>query len=100
MFIGDNLNDAIQEPRLASSDMSMNAMDMDMGTFFKEEFDIDMEEENYEKIDVPDFRGGRRGRFIHDFNANKTGNKSSNFVKSVLQNSYIYVLNIVKVMMI
>uniref|UniRef100_A0A6M2DHU4 Integral membrane protein 2 n=1 Tax=Xenopsylla cheopis TaxID=163159 RepID=A0A6M2DHU4_XENCH len=73
MYIENNLDDAIQEPRLASSDMSMNSMDMDLGTFFKEEFDLDIEDENYEKIDVPDFRGGRRGRFIHDFNANKTG---------------------------
>ncbi|KAJ9578195.1 hypothetical protein L9F63_005584 [Diploptera punctata] len=41
--------------------------------FFQEEFDIDLENENYEKINVPDFRDGRRGRFIHDFNSNKTG---------------------------
>ena len=43
------------------------------GTFFKERFEIDLENEHYEKIDVPDFRGGRQGRFIHDFNINKTG---------------------------
>ncbi len=34
---------------------------------FKEEFDIDVEFEQYEKIEVPDFSHGRRGRFIHDF---------------------------------
>jgi hypothetical protein len=35
--------------------------------FFNEEFDIDVEFEQYEKIEVPDFSHGRRGRFIHDF---------------------------------
>ncbi|XP_067007927.1 integral membrane protein 2C isoform X2 [Anabrus simplex] len=42
-------------------------------SFFKEEFEMNLETNDYEKIDVPDFRGGRRGRFIHDFNSNKTG---------------------------
>ncbi|XP_050485387.1 integral membrane protein 2B isoform X2 [Bombus huntii] len=42
-------------------------------SFFKERFEIDLENEHYEKIDVPDFRGGRQGRFVHDFNINKTG---------------------------
>lgn len=37
-------------------------------SFFKERFEIDLENEHYEKIDVPDFRGGRQGRFVHDFN--------------------------------
>lgn len=36
-------------------------------TFFDEEFDIDIEYEEYERIEVPDFSHGRRGRFIHDF---------------------------------
>ncbi|XP_015607752.1 uncharacterized protein LOC107273760 [Cephus cinctus] len=40
---------------------------------FKERFEIDLENEHYEKIDVPDFHGGRQGRFIHDFSINKTG---------------------------
>jgi hypothetical protein len=39
------------------------------GGFFQEEFEIDLENEDYEKINVPDFRDGRRGRFIHDFNS-------------------------------
>lgn len=38
-----------------------------MNNFFKEEFEIDLEHEEYEKIDVPDLRGGRQGRYIHDF---------------------------------
>lgn len=41
--------------------------------FFQEEFDIDIEFEQYERIEVPDFSHGRKGRFIHDFTANKTG---------------------------
>ncbi|XP_017784330.1 PREDICTED: integral membrane protein 2B [Nicrophorus vespilloides] len=39
---------------------------------FKEKFEVDMDDE-YEKIDVPDFKDGRDGRFIHDFNTNTTG---------------------------
>ena len=34
---------------------------------FDQEFDLDMEFNQYEKIEVPDFSNGRRGRFIHDF---------------------------------
>lgn len=41
--------------------------------FIQEEFEIDLNREEYEKIIVPDFRDGRSGRFIHDFNTNKTG---------------------------
>lgn len=40
--------------------------------FFQENFEIDADNK-YEKIDVPDFRNGRNGRFIHDFNTNYTG---------------------------
>ncbi|CAH1113819.1 unnamed protein product [Psylliodes chrysocephalus] len=40
--------------------------------FFQEDFQID-DDKKYEKIDVPDFRDGRSGRFIHDFNTNTTG---------------------------
>lgn len=43
-------------------------LDHEINNFFKERFEIDLENERYEKIDVPDFRGGRQGRFIHDFN--------------------------------
>lgn len=38
-----------------------------------EQFELDLENQDYEKIDVPDFRDGRSGRFIHDFNTNITG---------------------------
>lgn len=39
---------------------------------FQESFEIDLENER-EGVDVPDFRGGRQGRFLHDFNINLTG---------------------------
>ncbi|XP_070492377.1 uncharacterized protein [Chironomus tepperi] len=41
--------------------------------FFKEEFEIkDDEKESYSDIKIPDFREGRRGRFIHDYKNNQT----------------------------
>ncbi|KAJ8975993.1 hypothetical protein NQ317_006290, partial [Molorchus minor] len=39
---------------------------------FQESFEIDSDLQ-YEKINVPDFRDGRSGRFVHDFNTNITG---------------------------
>lgn len=38
--------------------------------YFREDFEID---DTYEKINVPDFNGGRHSKFIHDFKINKTG---------------------------
>ncbi|XP_060823854.1 uncharacterized protein LOC132911301 [Bombus pascuorum] len=55
-----------------ATDIAKN-VDNIKSSFFKERFEIDLENEHYEKIDVPDFRGGRQGRFVHDFNINKTG---------------------------
>jgi len=52
-----------------SSENSINPFN----NFFDEEFDIDVEFGQYERIEVPDFSHGRRGRFIHDFAKNKTG---------------------------
>lgn len=43
-----------------------------MKGFLPERFEIN-DEKKYEKIAVPDFRDGRSGRFIHDFNTNMTG---------------------------
>ncbi|XP_014215965.1 integral membrane protein 2C [Copidosoma floridanum] len=40
--------------------------------YLQERFEIDLDD-GYEDIYVPDFRGGRQGRFIHDFSTNKTG---------------------------
>lgn len=36
-------------------------------SFFKEQFEIDLENGHYEKVYVLDFRNGRHDRFIHDF---------------------------------
>lgn len=44
-----------------------------MNDFFREKFDLDVsDQESYAKIDVPDFREGRSGRFLHDFTNNQT----------------------------
>lgn len=80
--------DAVHQGLIADSDLILKSLtratereamdieknvDSDIRSFFKERFEIDLENEHYEKIDVPDFRGGRQGRFIHDFSINKTG---------------------------
>jgi len=41
-------------------------------TYFRENFELDMDDEAFSKIDVPDFKNGRMGRFIHEFDSNKT----------------------------
>lgn len=41
-------------------------------SFIQEEFELDLENQLYEKIYVPDFQNGRSGRFIHDFGTNTT----------------------------
>lgn len=49
-----------------------NSSEKDIG-FFKEEFDLDLSPEGESaKINVPDFRDGRTGRFLHDFRSNQT----------------------------
>ncbi len=41
--------------------------------FFKEEIELDLtDEESFSKIDIPDFRDGRTGRFYHDFKFNQS----------------------------
>jgi integral membrane protein 2B len=42
------------------------------GKYFKEYFDLDLKEETYADIQVPDFRDGRRGRYLHDFKYNQS----------------------------
>ncbi|GAB6019865.1 hypothetical protein CHUAL_001404 [Chamberlinius hualienensis] len=61
----DYLNSDLDSSSLEDKDIPINT--------FKEEVDLDLDTDMYEKITVPDFNGGRRGRFIHDFSANKTG---------------------------
>uniref|UniRef100_A0A6B2EIH2 Integral membrane protein 2 n=1 Tax=Phlebotomus kandelakii TaxID=1109342 RepID=A0A6B2EIH2_9DIPT len=42
--------------------------------FLKEELELDLsDEESYARIDVPDFKNGRPGRFLHDFKYNQSG---------------------------
>lgn len=57
----------------SSPEVGNSIMDPVRNNVFQEQFDLDMEFEQYEEIEVPDFSHGRRGRFIHDFAANKTG---------------------------
>lgn len=57
----------------SSPEVGNSIMDPVRNSVFQEQFDLDMEFEQYEEIEVPDFSHGRRGRFIHDFAANKTG---------------------------
>ena len=52
---------------LCFQSLTKSSQDDKTGGYFQEEFEIDLENEKYEKINVPDFRDGRRGRFIHDF---------------------------------
>lgn len=41
--------------------------------FFKEEFDLGLDDEDsFAKVDIPDFRDGRIGRFYHDFKYNQS----------------------------
>ena len=67
-----------EEPeRLDSLFERVQALSDSMGTdtnngmsgkeLLEEEFELDLEFDSYEKIEVPDFSRGRRGRFIHDF---------------------------------
>ncbi|XP_059617162.1 integral membrane protein 2B [Phlebotomus argentipes] len=42
--------------------------------FLKEELELDLsDDESYARIDVPDFKNGRPGRFLHDFKFNQSG---------------------------
>ncbi|XP_033149748.1 integral membrane protein 2B isoform X2 [Drosophila busckii] len=41
--------------------------------FFREEIELDgSDDESFAKVDVPDFKDGRRGRFMHDFKENQS----------------------------
>lgn len=60
--------------------MMMNEYEVN-DNFFREEFELVTDEDNnYSKITVPDFRDGRRGRFLHDFKSNQSAiiDKESN----------------------
>lgn len=67
LFSAHNQLKGVKNSDTFDSDLEM------LSKFFNENFELDLENEYYEKIDVPDFKDGRRGRFIHDFHSNKTG---------------------------
>lgn len=47
--------------------------DFDEDNFFREEIEMDMNEnDSYAKVEVPDFKDGRHGRFMHDFKENQS----------------------------
>ncbi|XP_055917616.1 integral membrane protein 2B [Eupeodes corollae] len=53
------------------SSPSLNEMPSD--EFFREEIELDLtDDESFAKIDVPDFKNGRNGRFMHDFKENES----------------------------
>ncbi|KAH8393961.1 hypothetical protein KR215_011295 [Drosophila sulfurigaster] len=58
----------------SSSDTLMNTSLDDINeNFFREEIELDnSDDDGYAKIDVPDFKDGRRGRFMHDFRENQS----------------------------
>ncbi len=37
--------------------------------YFREDFELDLADELFSKIEVPDFKNGRTGRFIHEFDS-------------------------------
>jgi integral membrane protein 2B len=41
--------------------------------YFRELFELDLNDDNYADVQVPDFRDGRSGRYVHDFKYNQTG---------------------------
>lgn len=48
------------------------SMRSDAEKFFRENFQLDVENDIVAKVEVPDFKNGRMGRFIHEFDSNKT----------------------------
>ncbi|XP_037814784.1 uncharacterized protein LOC119605636 [Lucilia sericata] len=58
-------------PRLTGKSFDSNLNNDD--DFFREEIEMDIsDDESYTKIDVPDFKDGRHGRFMHDFKENQS----------------------------
>jgi len=66
----DNIQDMLNE---LTNSLQKSMTDTMWSNSFEEEFDIDMEFEQYERIEVPNFSHGKRGRFVHDFSKNMTG---------------------------
>lgn len=70
-----NSNDNDSDDDDDAMEMDTNAQRM-LEKFFTEQVDLDMgehaDDEGVTKIDVPDFKDGRVGRFLHDFLYNQT----------------------------
>ncbi|XP_026293104.1 integral membrane protein 2C [Frankliniella occidentalis] len=60
--------DSLASRQVASPEIS--SKDTKKSGYFYEKFEADG---SYERIDVPEFNGGRPGQFIHDWHINKTG---------------------------
>lgn len=68
----NNIEIFIYRPLAADSDLSADSR-MYSDLFFKEEIELGLEDdESFSKIDIPDFRDGRTGRFYHDFKFNQS----------------------------
>lgn len=67
MFVNNNIDRDMVNDNFMNDDFDYNYNSLN------EKIELDLRNEDYEKIEVPDFRDGRSGRFIHDFNTNKTG---------------------------
>jgi len=55
-WLGETDPDAESDSQAASS-------------FLREEFELDLDAGRYTKVEVPDFKNGRLGRFIHEFDS-------------------------------
>ncbi|XP_037959723.1 uncharacterized protein LOC119689054 [Teleopsis dalmanni] len=57
-------------PRITAEELLGDISD---NHFFRENIEFDMsDDESIAKVDVPDFKDGRRGRFMHDFKENQS----------------------------
>ncbi|TDG49863.1 hypothetical protein AWZ03_003639 [Drosophila navojoa] len=65
-------------PQLSGSPSASNSMggqfdELVNDNFFREEIELNSgDDDGYSKIDVPDFKDGRHGRFMHDFKENQS----------------------------
>jgi integral membrane protein 2B len=69
----EDMNDPLKEIRRMESQVPHLDIDSIRNKFFREEFELkDDDKDSYADIKIPDFRDGRRGRFIHDYKNNQT----------------------------
>lgn len=66
-------NDPMKEIKTMESEISSLNAETIPTKFFREQLEIrDDDSESYADIKIPDFKDGRRGRFVHDFKNNQT----------------------------